>query len=189
MSQVYIYLLRLIKQFAQVNSFKCHCLRCLILFHLIVYLLCRLRKKNLNPGCGFNSVVAVCCVLCSGPQTYQAPLRRNSLRAAHRLSGWWPCWWPAAPAASLVSTSRRFWRRPSRVCGSGTYSWVSNHMCLWWKMLKVFSSSNVCDYIAVITAVHSICCCSMKISRVNLEKKCGCVYIALLFTMVMMIVK
>lgn len=61
----------------------------------------------------------------SGPRGAQPTLRRRSRLPAPSLWGWWPCWWRACPAALRGFTLRRSSRRPSRACGSVTYSWVS----------------------------------------------------------------
>lgn len=71
-------------------------------------------------------VFFLCCNLLSGPHILRGTQSRRSCLRAPSLRDWWPCWWPVYQVASLGFTLRKSSRRPSRVCGSVTYSWVSD---------------------------------------------------------------
>ena len=62
----------------------------------------------------------------SGPQSLEVTRRRRSWRQDPSLWDWWPCWWPVCPVALLEFTLKKSSRRLNRVCGSETYSWVSD---------------------------------------------------------------
>lgn len=77
----------------------------------------------------------LCFNLDSGPQSLKVTPSRRSCLQAPSLWDWWLCWWPVCPVASLEFTLRKSSRRLNRVCGSETYSWVSNYgLCLFGMM-------------------------------------------------------